>query len=145
MFRLDGSRRRREGLVERKAQVVELDGDIDVAEQDVLARDLVFVEVVGVADVIRPCQFLDAADEHVDAVIADVILAIRVRFGHLTARDALIIVIGGAGHLAVKSGPVLFERERIRVRITFHLRDDGVSVRVEGGQLIAVAQPHLFG
>ena len=136
---------RREGLVERKAQVVELDGDIDVAEQDVLARDLVFVEVVGVAGVIRPCQFLDAADEHVDAVIADVILALRVRFGHLTARDALIIVIGGAGHLAVKSGPVLFELERTRVRITFHLRDDGVSVRVEGGQLIAVAQPHLFG
>ena len=46
IFRRDGSRRRREGLVERKAQVVELDGDIDVAEQDVLARDLVFVEVL---------------------------------------------------------------------------------------------------
>ena len=83
----------------------------------------------------------------------------------------MIIVIGGAGHLAVKSGAFFVEAECVlirnvlihgvegvgvsasAVRVRFEVAvlvavpaaEHGMSVFVEVHQFIAVAQPHLFG
>ena len=128
---------RGEGTVDRDPEVAELERERDVRKRDILAHDLGRVDGISGAGRRRIGR---AFSDELEIVGIQHVLALIVAV--LGRRDVIRDAFRHLDIFAVFA--VLRLAECGRVRIAFHFLEVGLAVRVDAGELIAGAQPHLL-